>query len=627
MFADVDGDDTSEMIQYTSNKLFVKRSDFEQTGLAHLYSARPITRVLTGDFSNSGKDAVCPILDDGSISCYGLSPDGKELWWWFTQGNFLGSNEDAIVGDFDGDSRDDVLVYPRSGGSFRMYSVKGSAFFDPTPKFTPGNLSGVSVSGMKIRAGDFNGDGRSDIMAINGSGQILDYVSVWDGTNYTFYWAFTSAGIVGANEQVTTGRIDDNVTDDIIVHNRSTGATRFLSMSYNGGNPPAVAGVNIGQISTRANAEVVMMRQSGRRDAVMVYDTSGDMFTLTNAATTATEQTYWWAYTQYLPRNDGGWPAFTSRPWLLVKCKYRGETLEPHDNQWYRDAFTGDVPEYFREVTYGAWDLSGNRVVDTWYQMTDTAQDARNITGNDARYQRIQRCLSASGQSRSGYSGVVAVVNAAVDSGNQSDVLLDTWDQAQNTSWFAHEMSHTFGLADSGDDSTRKNSDWAAPGTYYDSWDIMSANNIFTYVDWRNLNNGPEANAINKRTWNLVPSHRRQIIVEDPSRWLTATVRVAAINRPEANAPLFVEIQKASGTIFTIEYRMKERLDAGIPRTTVMVHKQVPGGGSVLTTAGAASGWNPERLPGNTYSIDGLGSVTVSSFAATGYTAEVSVTY
>src|SRR6185503_16768197 len=106
-----------------------------------------ISRVLTGDFSNSGKDQVCVILDDNSLSCYGLSTDGTDLWWWFTQGNFLGSNEDAIVGDFDGDSKDDVLVYPRAGGAYRMYSVKGSAFFAATLSFAPGNI-GTAAAGL-----------------------------------------------------------------------------------------------------------------------------------------------------------------------------------------------------------------------------------------------------------------------------------------------------------------------------------------------------------------------------------------------------------------------------------------------------------------------------------------------
>lgn len=622
MFADVDGDSGSEILQYASNKLFVKRADYNQTGMAHLYTARPIVSVLTGDFNNSGQDAVCPILDDGSISCYGLSPDGTDLWWWFTQGSFLGSNEDAIVGDFDGDSRDDVLVYPRSGGAYRLYSVKGSAFFNPTPNFAQGNLSGVAVSGMKLRAGDFNGDGRADIMAINSSNQILYYASTWDGTNNTFWWSFTSnGGVVNSNEYVAVGRVDNDAIDDIVLHNKSTGATRLLRMQYNNGNPPAITNVSVGQISTQTNTGIAMIRQSGNRDGAMVYDTGGNMFYLASVASPSSGMTYWWSYNQYMPTNDTGWLPFTSTPWLLVKCMYKGVTTVPHPDQWYHDVFNGDVPEWFREVSYGSYDYSGNRVVDTWYQMNDTVQDDSNLS----RWDKIQRCLTASGQSRSGYSGVVAVVNAAIDSGNQGDVLLDTWDEAQNTSWFAHEMSHSLGLADSSDDSTR--TDGASAGVYFDSWDIMSANNIYTFTDWRNLLDGPEMNSINKRTLKMVPTQRKQVLVANASTWQTATVNVAAIDRPEANAPLYVEIQEPDGTVYSIEFRIKARLDAGIPQTTVMVHKQAPGGLSVLTTAGAASNWDPQRLAGNSYSIAGLGTVTVNSFASTGYTAQVTVKY
>jgi len=629
IFADVDGDSDAELLQYTSNKLFVKRADFEQTGLAHLYMPRPIVHVLTGDFNNAGGDSVCPVLDDGSMACYGLNPDKNDLWWWFTQEAIVGANEDAIVGDFDGDARDDVLVYPRTGGAYRLYSIKSDAFFDPTPAFDQGNLAGVAIAGMQLRAGDFSGDGRTDLLAVYGSGHVAYYAAVFDGSRHTFWWAFTSQPIVGGDESIATGRIDDNNMEDIVIRNRTNGTVRFLRPEYNNGYPPALSGVLAGQIATWPNTEIAMLRGAGMRDNVMVYETNGNMCALAGAAAPDTGLTYWWAYDQYLPRNDEGWAPFEAHPWLLVKCKYRGDNNENQTNQWYHDAFADDVPEYFREISYGSWDLSGNRVVDTWYELSDTAQDSINIPGNSARFQRVQRCLRASGQSRDGYRGVVAVVNAAVDSGSQGgDVLMDTWDQAQTTSWFAHEMLHTFGLADSADDSTRRNADWAGEGYYFDSWDIMSANNIFTYIDWRNLRNGPEANALNKRQLNLVPEHRKQILVEDTSKWLTTTVQVAALNRPEANAPLFVEIRKASGAVFTIEYRINDRLDTGIPQTTVMVHKTVAGGPpSVLTTAGEASGWDSERLPGNTYQIDGLGSVRVDSFAPSGYTAQATVTY
>jgi len=226
-----------------------------------------------------------------------------------------------------------------------------------------------------------------------------------------------------------------------------------------------------------------------------------------------------------------------------------------------------------------------------------------------------------------GWSGLATVGSGWGESGM-------IWLRGSSDVWvFAHELGHNLGLYHSGglhcteDGVAVTLSSTCSVDAYFDPWDIMSANNIFTFLDWRNLRNGPEANSINKRALGLVPEHRKQILVEDPSRWITTTVQVAAINRPEANAPLFVEIRKANGSIFTIEFRMKDGLDAGIPRTTVMVHKRESSGRSVLTTAGEASGWNPERLPGNSYTISGLGTVTVDSFAASGYTAQVQVRY
>jgi FG-GAP-like repeat len=208
------------------------KTDFDKTGILHLYARRPISRVLTGDFHGDGYDQTCLVLDDGSLECHGISTDRRELWWWFTQGNFVGSNDDAIVGDFDGDRRDDILVYNRSGGAYRMYSVKGDHFFNATPQFSQGNLSGVATANIRLRAGDFNGDGRDDIMAVNSWGQVLYYTSVFDGANHTFWWAFTTrSGFVSGDDQVLNARIDDNAADDVVLRNRVTGATRLYGCS------------------------------------------------------------------------------------------------------------------------------------------------------------------------------------------------------------------------------------------------------------------------------------------------------------------------------------------------------------------------------------------------------------
>src|SRR5262249_32798832 len=156
---------------------------------------------------------------------------------------------------FDGDGRDDVLVYSRTGGPFRMYSMRGDFFLDPMASFSAGNLAAAAGTGMQVRAGDFNGDGRDDVMVVNPSGQIIYYASVWDGSNDTFWWAFTTrSGFVGDNDQVSVARINDDLNDDVILRNRTTGTTRFYQMAWASGELPALTGVDLGQIAIWPNS-------------------------------------------------------------------------------------------------------------------------------------------------------------------------------------------------------------------------------------------------------------------------------------------------------------------------------------------------------------------------------------
>lgn len=631
LLADIDADGYSDFLQYTSNKIFVSKTNFQKTGVLHLYTARPIKRVITGDFHGDGYDQTCVIQDDNALVCFGISTNRRELWWWFTQGSFIGDSEASIVGDFDGDGRDDILVYPQGGGAYRMYSIKGDFFFGATPSFAQGNLSGVTGAGMQVRAGDFNADGRDDVMVVNSWRQILYYVSVFDGTNHTFWWAFTTVSyFVGADDHVTVARIDDNGADDIVLHNRVNGATRFHRMEYNGGSPPAITNVSNGQISTISNSLLFWGYMHGPlsepgaywRDDAMVYDLYWNMFVRSDARWDGSVLTYWWNYTQWAPNNHTGWAAFTAKPWLFLKCKFSDIATTPRTDQFYRDlmfSYMGQVG-YWRDISYGSWDLSSSRVIDTWYTMSITNADWRNLP---SRWDRAGKCISAYGGSTAGYVNVISLVNGEGDAGNHGGRVLMTPDST-NTTFLSHEVAHTFGWGHSFDDTTRKNSDWSAPGEYFDYWDIMSAMAVYAFANSIAVTAGPEMNAPYKTKQAFIPVHRitRFIPGSTPQ---SRRLNIAAINRPEADGPLMVRIGADDNNYYTVEYRMVSGWDAGIPRAAVLVHR-VTNGTSYLITANGG----PERLVGSVSSYT-LGSTTITvrvhGFATEGYTADVTVEY
>jgi hypothetical protein len=325
ILADINNDGTSDILAYQGSNIFVTNTDFALTPIMEVALDRPIKRVITGDFADAGYDQVCAVTDTNEFECYGLSTDRTTLWWGFTQGTFVGDDDDAIVGDLDGDGRDDILVYNRTSGAMNLYSMKSSFFFNPTPGFTLGNLASSAVPGMQLRVGDFNGDGRDDILVVNPGGQILAYYSAFDGTNNTLWWGWTTVGgFVPPGDQVSVARIDDNLTDDLVLRDPTTGQTSFYLMEYNGGSPPPITNVNIGQLDvTDANSYVYWGFMHGalsepgantRDDALVVLPGPAGLVR-SDARFDGTNLTYWWAYTLYqdplpvdlLPQQQDEW--------------------------------------------------------------------------------------------------------------------------------------------------------------------------------------------------------------------------------------------------------------------------------------------------------------------------------
>lgn len=153
---------------------------------------------------------------------------------------------------------------------------------------------------------------------------------------------------------------------------------------------------------------------SNREDA-MVYDLTWNMFVRSDARWDGSMLTYWWAYTQWAPSNHAGWAPFTAKPWLLLKCKFSDIATEPRVNAFYRDLVYSALVPYWRDLSYGSWDLSGSNVVDAWNSMSVT--NAAWIA-LPTRWDRAGACMSAYPSSTAGYVNVISIVNGEGDAGN-----------------------------------------------------------------------------------------------------------------------------------------------------------------------------------------------------------------
>ncbi len=182
---------------------------------------------LVGDFNGDGRDDVFLINTTGG-GVRVLQSDGSafvEALWGSENPNspFVGHD----VGDFNGDGRDDVVRRNAVGGGIRVLNSNGSAFVDEL--WGSFNLNSPWDDWL---IGDFNADGNDDIFRWNtasggirvfNSDSTMFFDELWGVLNPNSFWA----GFL-------VGDFDGNGSDDILRRNNSSGGMQLLRESVDG---------------------------------------------------------------------------------------------------------------------------------------------------------------------------------------------------------------------------------------------------------------------------------------------------------------------------------------------------------------------------------------------------------
>ena len=185
-------------------------------------------------------------------------------------------------------------------------------------------------------------------------------------------------------------------------------------------------------------------------------------------------------------------------------------------------------------------------------------------------------------------------VDGTATGGSSAGVTIDTGHLG--TAIIAQEMLHGYGLPHSLDQNEQQ---------YGDPWDIMSGLRTKTFTGFNNQAAGPDMNATTKDRQGFIPAARIRTV----RRGTTTRIRLAALNRPEANGHLMVRIP-ASDTdknSYTVELRQKSFWDRGIDGDTVLVHADALGSSLLLDGP-----HGPSLTVGDTLTFKGI-SVTVEA--------------
>ena len=210
----------------------------------------------SGGFTGNGANSTSAISTDWQVAGIGdFNGDNRDdiLWRssatgqiadWLgtTSGGFAGNGANSAsaiaaewqvagVGDFNGDHRDDILWRNSTTGQIADWLGTASGGFTGNGA---NSASAISTDWHVAGVGDFNGDGRDDILWRNDDGRIADWLGTASG-GFTGNGA-NSASTASADWQVAAiGDYNGDGRDDILWQSSSTGqVTNWLGQPDGG---------------------------------------------------------------------------------------------------------------------------------------------------------------------------------------------------------------------------------------------------------------------------------------------------------------------------------------------------------------------------------------------------------
>ncbi|MBA3490363.1 MAG: VCBS repeat-containing protein [Longispora sp.] len=234
---DFNGDGRDDLVTFTRGSaadVYVALSNgsgFTGTGVKwHDFFAVNNEIPLIGDFNGDGKDDIATFTRGSAADVYvalstGSSFVGTGVKW---HDFFAVNNEIPMVGDFNGDGKDDIVTFTRgsaadvyvalsNGRSFAGTSVKWHDFF--------------AVNNEIPAIGDFNGDGKADLATFTRGNTGDVYVALSNGSGFTGTGVKWHDWFSINNEIPGVGDFNGDGRDDLVTFTRGSAADVYVALS------------------------------------------------------------------------------------------------------------------------------------------------------------------------------------------------------------------------------------------------------------------------------------------------------------------------------------------------------------------------------------------------------------
>jgi beta-glucanase (GH16 family) len=207
-------------------------------GKIHVWNINYNDRYLTGDFDSDGKDELLAINPNGAHQT--MKFNGAN--WVYIEGGGNGkihvwninATDKYVAGDFNGDGRDELLATNFNGAHHTMQFIGGAWNYiegGGNGKIDVWNINGSD----KYVAGDFDGDKRDELLAINPNG--WHHTMKFDGANWKYIEGSGNGKInwwnIAAADQFLVADFQGNKRDQLVAVSNS-GWSHLMEFSGSG---------------------------------------------------------------------------------------------------------------------------------------------------------------------------------------------------------------------------------------------------------------------------------------------------------------------------------------------------------------------------------------------------------
>lgn len=180
-----------------------------------------------GDFNGDGHDDLLLRHNNGSVT----------NWLGQTNGTFFSNHVNASyvlptgwhvegAGDFNGDGRDDVLLRNDNGTITEWLGQPNGSFFSNHAIVA----YGLDISWHVDAIGDFNGDGRDDLLLRNDNGSVTNWLGQIDGSFFSNH-ANASYALPAGWHVEGAGDFNGDSCDDLLLRHDNGTITEWLGQS------------------------------------------------------------------------------------------------------------------------------------------------------------------------------------------------------------------------------------------------------------------------------------------------------------------------------------------------------------------------------------------------------------